>query len=62
MPSAWQKQTLQPTDNPAALAAEGSELSRPVSVRSVFDGYYGDLAIAVIDAVDHAIVTPPGAV
>jgi len=28
----------------------------------VFDGYDGDLALAIVDAVDHAIITTTSAV
>ena len=35
---------------------------RSVSVGAVFDGYDGDLALLIIDAVDHAVITTASAV
>ena len=35
---------------------------RSVNVGAVFDGYNGDLALPIIDAVDHAVVTTASAV
>jgi len=38
-----------------------SELSRPVDVRAMLDGYDGDLPKVVVDAVDHPVVAPASA-
>jgi hypothetical protein len=39
-----------------------SKLPRSVSVGAVFDGDYDDPALVIIDAVDHAEITPASAV
>jgi len=49
-----------PTEEPRPLAL--SELSWPVDVGAMFDGYDADLAIVVIYAVDHPVIAAAGAV
>ncbi len=39
-----------------------SERPRSVNVGAVFNSYYGDPALVIVDTVDHAVITTASAV